>query len=286
VTDSIRTVYGTPNGITTVRVTKDPQLAFMDDVLAKYTPDEVAKWYGRLADFAESKGGVFAPQTLRLWLNNRDPKACFVIEPHSNLTNCKVILKGLEYHRRVYLTEEKASFDSTKRWVGLLPRIQGWDGFTKWDGQSHIVLNYQGLVEFPTSDTLRFASSGLSDGDRDVFTSFHSFQLRTDVETALSPAEENLRVEFVTFTAKALDRYDWDPKKYLPMPNPDHGVEEKWAIRPDLDRILVYHRNAKRVEAANLAAPYDLETRPWTITAPNVTGPAALDPKRNPKSWF
>ena len=64
------------------------------------------------------------------------------------------------------------------------------------------------------------------------------------------------------------------------MPNPDYGVQAPWAIRPDLQRIVVFHANAKRIERDGLAAPYDLETAAWDITERAVIALATIDPRR------
>ncbi len=85
---------------------------------------------------------------------------------------------------------------------------------------------------------------------------------------------------FKKLQARAIDRYDWDAAKHLTMPNPDYGVQAPWAIRPDLQRIVVFHANAKRLERDGLAAPYDLETAPWDVTDRAVLAPAVIDPGR------
>jgi len=87
-------------------------------------------------------------------------------------------------------------------------------------------------------------------------------------------------VVFKKFQARAIDRYDWDPAKHLTMPNPDYRVQAPWAIRPDLQRIAVFHTNAKRIERDGLAAPYDLETAAWDVTDRAVIAPAAIDRAR------
>jgi hypothetical protein len=43
----------------------------------------------------------------------------------------------------------------------------------------------------------------------------------------------------------------------------------------------VYHRNAKRLEDAKLAAPYDVEVGPWTVTEKTVIGDAIIDTTRS-----
>jgi hypothetical protein len=70
----------------------------------------------------------------------------------------------------------------------------------------------------------------------------------------------------------------------LPAPPVIARAEDKGpeTVRPDLKEIVVYHSNAKRVENAKLAAPYDLESKPWTVTDAAVTGLATVDPNKEP----
>lgn len=253
------------------------------DVLAGYSPPEVAAWYRRLADLCELRGGVLAPLTLRLWLDNRDPAAKKKIAAHPNLVNSGPVADTLKFHRSVYLTENKASLAGGKeKWAGIVPRLQGSLGFTKWDGKGTLDMNYQSLASYSLMQTAQFGIESMSVAEADVFTSFHNFQLRTDVTvTADVTKPAKTKINFQRFEAKALDRYDWDPNKHLTMPNPDFGNKSPWAIRPDLSKITVFHSNAKRIEAANLAAPYDLETDTWTVGDPQITGPGEVDTTRH-----
>jgi len=253
-----------------------------DDVLAAYPSPALEQWYRRLAAFSEARGGVLAPLLLRLWLDNRDPRATKVIAPHANLTGSAVVRDAIAFHRRVYLTEKKVRLaGGVEQWAGVLPRLQG-IGYPKWDGTGELAMTYQSLVAYSDLQTASFAFSAMSLAEADVFTSFHNFQLRTEVVVAVqpSPGGGKATLIFKKFQARAIDRYDWDPAKHLTMPNPDYGVRAPWAIRPDLQRIVVFHANAKRLERDGLAAPYDLETAPWDITDRAVLAPAAIDPGR------
>jgi hypothetical protein len=251
------------------------------DELAAFPPDQVAAWYGRLADLCEKRGGVLAPATLRFWLANRDPTAKHVIAPHPHLQNSMVVADGLAFHRKVYLTEEKARLAGGKeKWAGIIPRLQGSGGFTKWDGKGSLDMNYTALAAYSIAQTARFGFNSMPPEEADVFTSFHNFQLRTDVNVTIAVAQNKTTLTFQSFTAKALDRYDWDASKHLTMPNPDYQSKSPKAIRPDLNQITVYHSNAKRIEAAGFAAPYDLETNPWTVTDQKYTSSAVIDPNK------
>ena len=251
-------------------------------MLADCPSPALAQWYRRLAAFSEAHGGVLAPLLLRLWLDNRDPRAKKVIAPQSNLTGSAMVRDAIAYHRSVYLTEKKERLGGgVEKWAGVIPRLQG-VGYPKWDGSGELAMSYQSLAAFSDLDTASFAFNSMSLAEADVFTSFHNFQLRTDVVVAVqqSAGGGKTMVVFKKFQARAIDRYDWDPAKHLTMPNPDYGVQAPWAIRPDLQRIVVFHANAKRLERDGLAAPYDLETAPWDVTDRAVIAPAVIDPGR------
>jgi hypothetical protein len=218
------------------------------------------------------------------WLINRDPKATLKTPAHAHIVNSTPVADGLLHHRRVYLTEDKANLaGGVRRFVGVVPRLQGAKGFEKWDGTSPLTLHYQGLAASGSAvgAQLRYKVGLMSTSDADVFTSLHDFQLRTDATVLGSPASPTkVRIEFSSFTARVLDRYDWDPKKHLTVPNPDFGRKQPDAVKPDAKEIKVYHSNAKRVERAGLAAAYDLETEPWSVTDGRVVGPTIVDPKK------
>lgn len=80
--------------------------------------------------------------------------------------------------------------------------------------------------------------------------------------------------------SSASDTYDWDYSEHLTVPNPDYGSAANSAVTPKSDRVVVFHRNAKRFEDAGLAAPYRFRTKPWSITQAALLAPAELDPAR------
>ncbi len=257
-----------------------------DDVLADYPSPALEQWYRRLAAFSEARGGALAPLLLRLWLDNRDPRAKKVIAPHANLIGSAMVRGAIAFHRGVYLTEKKARLGGgAEQWAGVIPRLQN-TGYPKWDGTGELAMSYQSLAAYSDLQTASFAFNAMSLAEADVFTSFHNFQLRTDVVVCLPPSPGGnpgggkATLIFKKFQARAIDRYDWDAAKHLTMPNPDYGVHAPWAIRPDLQQIVVFHANAKRIERDGLAAPYDLETTPWDITDRAMLAPAVIDPRR------
>ncbi len=142
-----------------------------------------------------------------------------------------------------------------------------------------LTLEYQSLVEIGSSpwDILRIQQRG-SDEERDLFTSLRGFQLKSEVTItgarAANPRQMN--ITFQSWTCRVYDRYDWNYNEYLTVPNPDYGRRGADAVRPQDRELTVYHRNAERLERAGLAAPYNIESRPWRVTAPSVTRPAAV----------
>jgi len=79
--------------------------------------------------------------------------------------------------------------------------------------------------------------------------------------------------------AKVSDRYDWDYSEYIKVPKPDFGKDIKGTIAPSLKTIIVYHSNAKRLEDAKLAAPYNLRSKPWYINNAKLMASAIVEQK-------
>jgi hypothetical protein len=227
------------------------------------------------------KDEPLASRLLQQWLDfGPEPGAALLVirNPPQHLRESKYVLEVLRYHRRVYLTEEQARFTGgSKKWAGVIPRLQGKSGFTPWDGKSDLDLNYQSLVDIPISVQL-FGS----DGDKDLLYALHDFQLKSQVTVAGSPAPDGkLTITFKKFEAQAIDRYDWDPTKHITVPNPDYKSAAADAVAPDSEKIDVYHSNARRVEAAGLAKPYDLNTVFWDVTDASVTAQGTIDPGKS-----
>jgi len=119
----------------------------MTDVLANYSVTDVAAWYGRLtAEIGKRKlnGNVpLSSRFLRAYLANRNPKALLKFTAPIYLINHAKIKAAQAYHRRVFLTEEKARIGKAKKWAGIIPRLQ--DG--RWNGTGKLSMTYQSLVE-------------------------------------------------------------------------------------------------------------------------------------------
>jgi hypothetical protein len=252
-----------------------------DDVLAGLPVDQVASFYNRLADGVDkNKGSVkvsLAAILLRQWLKNRNPSADFALDPPEHLKTQSDVKAVLKYHRDVFLTEQKARVGKNEKWAGLIPRLQG-KGYPKWDGKGELSMEYQSLVEIP----LRYQITG-SDADKDILYALHGFQLNSKVGVIItnSPTANPVNVTFARFETQILDRYDWDYSEHLTVPNPDFGSKAPNAVTPTSKTVLVYHKNAERVEKANLAAPYNIKSKFWTITDLAIMGPAKVNPNKS-----
>lgn len=257
----------------------------MSDDLAKLTPAQLAGFYRRLAAAVESRKGVLrvslASLLMNHWLDNRDRNSTFVFDAPEHLRGHSQVADVLRYHRRVFLTEEKARVGpGVMKWAGVLPRWLGKAPFTKWDGLAPLSLDYQSLVEVP----LRYQLTG-TDADRDLLYALHGFQLKSSVVISIDrsapPRNGTLRLRFESFTAQVIDRYDWDYTEHLTVPNPDYRSKAPDAVKPDSDRVTVFHSNARRLEEAGLAAPYDLKTNAWRVTDGNLVANADVDTSRS-----
>ena len=266
-----------------------------DDYLKNLPEPQVAAWYRRLADrVAQEKINGQEPLAatfLRQWLDNRSPTSVFRFKAPAHLKQSTYVISMLQFHRAVFLTEQKGRFTGAKkdwsgksipvyRWVGLVPRLQGQTGFTKWDGTSALDMTYECLVEIGTSyaDIGRIMLSGTPE-EKDLFTALRGFHLHSSVQMT-GKWQINKKITDVTFlswTAHIEDRYDWDYSEHLTMPNPDYGSTQPDAVRPQDQKLTVYHSNAQRLEKAGLAAPYDVRSEDWAVNDARITAPAAVD---------
>jgi hypothetical protein len=263
------------------------------DVLENLSSQQVAAWYGRLADFVsnqfKSKLGGQEPlsaQVLRHWLKNKGANFKFVA-PIYLITN-RYVVSEIQYHRRVYLTEEKARIGKATmigpikvaqetRWVGIIPRLQGQPGFQKWDGKTPLQLEYTSNVEIPVS-----AQQSGSAADLDLLYAFHGFDLKTEVTVEATAAAEppRIRISFQRWTARMSDYYDWKAIKHITVPNPDYNSTSPSAVAPSKRMVTVYHKHAVRLQDERLATPFRVESQPWPVSDPQVLSPAEVDPNK------
>lgn len=263
-----------------------PPGAASDDELSPYTPAEVAAWYRRLANLIKKKqGDSLAALMLLHWLDGKGAKLTF---PHARVERLSFVVEHLRSEvRPVFLTERKAKLKGGEKWAGVLPRIKKMPGFPPWDGTSPIPMEFTGQsVGVPLSVQAKAALGLATDPDElDVLMSLHTFGLKSNVIVTATPVPKtpNYTIKFTSWKTHAFDRYDWDPTKHLTVPNPDFGNPDKVAdpIAPAKDTIRVYHSNAKRVEAAGLAAPYDAESTEWTPADPDTVKDALVDASRS-----
>jgi len=252
----------------------------MEDLLANLSPAELAVWYGRLADLtADRKWGgseLLASKCLRLWLENRRPYKTIIIEAPHSLRNSPHVGKALKYHRGVYLTEEKARVADGTQWAGLIPRLQG-KGYPKPKRMLGINMEYESLVEIPITAKM-FGDAG----DKDLLYALHGLQLKTEVTVSCSKMAGSslVQVVFVSFQAKMKNRYDWDPAEKIKVPNPDFKSSDTKAVAPDSEMVTVFNSNMKRLEEAELAAPYYLESEFWYVVDSNLCAPGQVDPNK------
>jgi hypothetical protein len=260
----------------------------MTDYLSKLPPKQVADWYHRLAD-SVSKNKINGQEPLsaiflRTWLNNRNPKYTLVFQPPLYLRLSNYVMNVLKFHRAVFLTEQKARFTGgRKAWAGILPRFQGLPGFTQWNLQNDLAMEYESLVEVGNGlvDIIRIQNNG-TPAERDLLTSLRGFQQKSQVVvkgTAL--ANGKINIQFKSWQCEINDTYDFNYNEYFTPPNPDFGRHDlKEAVQPEIRSFRVYHKNAKRLEDNNLACPYKIKSYPWNLNAPNITSPAEIDPAK------
>lgn len=254
----------------------------MSDVLAALTPQALAGFYRRLADKVDANRGAletsFAAVLLRQWLDNRDAKAELVIDVPKHVRDHAMTKQGLAYHRAVYLTEEKARLGpGVTKWAGIIPRLQGIAPHTAWDLKRPLSIDYQSLIEIP----LRYQITG-NDADRDILYALHGYQLKSFVTVAgvAQHGTSVVKITFQSFEAEIRDRYDWDYSEHLTVPNPDYKSTDKAAVSPNTDTVVVYHKHAKRLEDAGLAAPYDFRSNRFRIADAALTAAAQVDAKK------
>lgn len=143
-------------------------------------------------------------------------------------------------------------------------------------------MSYESLVEVGAGlDLVRIQLQG-SPEERDMLTSLRGFQLRSDVVVrgASPPSPNDVLIAFVSWKCRIKDRYDFDYTEHFTVPNPDHGSSAQAAVRPKDKSLTVYHRNAQRLEAANLAAPYNIESDEWSVVDESLLSSASVNPER------
>ncbi len=193
---------------------------------------------------------------------------------NTRISNHPAIVDQLEEHRRVYLSQRKTNFSGKNVLGGVVPRLR--DG--RWDDTSRLSMDYRakgfdtvGLWAYGVIQGKILAGKTLTQTeliDSDQFASLHKTSLQTDVIVTGTRVDANtIDVEFDTWSSYIVDNYNWDPKKHLTVPNPDHGNSfgVPNPVRPSDQFVTIYHAHAAEVEACGMAASSAYTCTPWTI---------------------
>jgi hypothetical protein len=176
------------------------------------------------------------------------------------------------------MTYEKGRVGKLEKWVGILPRLQGLPGFTKWDMHRELSLSYESLCDIAPKpwDILRIQRSGTS-AERDILGSLRGFQLKSEAVFTGTAQGSKAIIKCKRWTASGTDRYDWNYDEFLTVPNPDYKSKDEGALAPSEETVLVRHKNAKRLEDARLACPFDVVIRPWVVSDAKIVGDSSID---------
>jgi len=248
------------------------------DILGSMPVEDVWRWYHRLAaHIGKTRIGGREPMASQFLARYVSPQSrvgpeTFTAPPY--LLGHSILTSALEHHRRVYLTqEEMRTGGGGRRWAGIKPR---WNDPVRygWNRTDPLPMYYKALVQVP----LRWQLTG-NTGEKDILHSLGlGFQLRTDVVCRVIATGGKLDVTFTSFAARIEDTYDFDYNEHLNLPNPDNRSSATYAVCTSKDSIVVYHKNAKRMEQSLLAAPYDLQSQAWAVTTPSISGPGTVNP--------
>jgi len=242
------------------------------DILSTLPVPQVWQWYKRLAEQISKRpvaggGEPLASLFLRRYLNRKAAQSggqepLFIFTAPDYLKNNERVQDMLEQHRNVYLSQEKASIGGKSRWAGIRPRWQK-PGDYGWNPKDPLPMHYQTLVELP----LRWQITGNQEEKDLMYGLGLGFQLRTEVIAIVvqQSGKNHLEVTFKQFEAKVIDRYDFNFSEHITVPNPDFNSSKSGAVCPQNKSMTVYHRNARRLEQAGLAAPFNLETKVWKV---------------------
>jgi hypothetical protein len=279
------------------------------DVLAAYSPDVVAGWYERLALatqdwFSKSKPGggqSLSAEFLHYWEDSSrkvtDASGKVIWNNVAKEFDAAVMAGNGPLRavlasevRPVFLSERQRGHDSNKGYGGAVRRLQqGWDG-------KPLALTYEaGNIEGATNADkakliyqLQFSHPEPEEIDwpnLDIYASLHTFAVESTAVIRATPVAGDAKrftIDFDSWTWKVTDTYDWDPSKRNDMPNPDFKkAPGPFVVAPDLRYITVWHRNAKRVEAAGFAAPFPVKSTVHVETDPELLKSAVVRVDRN-----
>ncbi len=251
------------------------------DILSTLPVRQVWAWYGRLAQAIGSRpvaGGstplasLFMHRYLHPNPASGGTQTLFRFTAPAYLKNHSVISDVLAYHRQVYLTHERARIGNSTRWAGIKPRWQDPSHYG-WTPGSALSMHYESLVEIP----IRWQITGNTEEKDILYALGMGFQLRTEVTVNINHSGNHLDVSFTRFSASVVDTYDFNYSEHITVPNPDLRSTIPNAVCPSKDRIVVFHTNARRMEHANLAAAFPLESNLWDLmSVTSLTGPGRV----------
>lgn len=242
------------------------------DILGTATVDQVHGWYSRAADRldteARSYGAPrsFAGSNLRLFLNptaesrrsTRSSRVALQVPAYAQTH--PTVAETVEFHRRVYLSQERARFTGgSTRVAGAMVRLRNPAGHG-WFVGTPMLMHYESLVEIPVVPPTPLLFSGAGRAQHfDVRNAVGSCQLRTEVQLVIGARRRTGM--FLVFNCFLKDDYDFARGRHLDLPNPDHG--EASGICPRREQLRAYHSNLHRLRAAGRAHDYYWISQPW-----------------------
>jgi hypothetical protein len=252
----------------------------MDDVLAPLSLPDVAAFYRRLANSINSKFNNDSLSALLLlhWLDGKGKLKNYKADYVKGLAEVKDFLKNTA--RPIFLSLKTPPGGHRG---GIVPRIKKAPGFEKAPGtdtNGPYPMHYEGNVEVGLGVQVK-AALGLQVDPRelDILYALHGFTVLCDVVVSVQPVPNSTRcnVTFDKWTNKTHDDYHWDPSKHITVPNPDYNSKDPKAVTPGEKEVVVFHKNAKRLEDAGMAAPFIDESDAWDEADQTIVGPGHVD---------
>jgi len=271
------------------------------DVLANCPPDVVVGWYQRLAtttqfwyDKTHPGGTSLSATFLRHWC---DPgrKAPDGTWEQGDLEFDVTRVVGNEFLkealaeeiRLVFLSQRQKGHSANLGYGGAVVRLQ-----QGWDGSPQEVPYETGSIKL-VGDTVKFRLwtqlkrhvpvAELDWTNLDMYASLDTTGIKNTavIRATPTPAEPNtFTIDFDSWTWHIIDSYNWDdpnPNLHQELPNPDYqkppGPD---VVAPDLPYFTVFHRNARRVEKAGLAAKFPIVSTEYTETNPALLKSAVV----------
>ncbi|MDR2261362.1 MAG: hypothetical protein LBE06_10660 [Azoarcus sp.] len=142
-----------------------------------------------------------------------------------------------------------------------------------------LAVEYESLCDVaPTLAKIILVQNYGTPEENDIMTSLRGFQLKSKVcvRAEVVNGNQNAVLYFLAWAASGTDRYDWNAREHLTVPNPDFGSKESYAVAPGEEKITVEHKHAQRLESAGKAVPFKVVIKPWAVAEASITGPAQI----------